>query len=512
MHYRLLSKIFAVLAAFIGAVVIFGWLIHSKILVQVLPTLAPMQFNTALLMLVSALSLVAHQWNRRILSWVLSVSILIFSALSLSQYMFELDLGIDQLFHQHAITTRSYRPGRMAPNTAISFILLSMGLIVINFKKFKSRSWIAASFAVFTCSFGFVSLIGYLVSLEQAYGWGNLTDMAIHTGVGFIFLSLALYMSAFTYNKVGKLDSWVLFPLLLGTMTSTLMLWRSIEIARLYAQINQQLFLLDPIVIVTICLLFSITIWLMHISVKNSIKLEDAQQHEEMINLEKTNILRYVSHEIRNPLNVIMGYSEPLEADDRSAVELINQLASIYRSADNIKSIVNDLLSWSTIESGKIDLKIEKIELMPWVESLRSLLVSRAEAKNIKFAIEVNPNCPSELENDSSKLIEIVSNFFDNAIKYTKSGGSIKVFMARKGDNFIIAVKDSGTGIPNDKIALIFHPFMQAHSSDSKKGLGLGLAICKQFLDAMGGGVEVSSKVGVGTTMTCSIPLRIRKM
>lgn len=183
--------ILGLLCITLGAVVILGWYIKSSTLIQVLPYFAPMQFNTALGFLLSGFGLIFISYQYNTLALFISVTLVCLGFFTLLQYIFSVDLKIDNLFIEPYILTKTSHPGRMAPNTALCFLLSGVGFLgYYLFKNTKHYLFIIRLFGLLIFVLGAAALMGYLFDIESSYGWGNLTRMAVHTSFGFILISL----------------------------------------------------------------------------------------------------------------------------------------------------------------------------------------------------------------------------------------------------------------------------------------------------------------------------------
>jgi hypothetical protein len=185
---------------FLGLLVIFGWYTHNETLVQVLPTFVPMQYNTALGFVLCGGGLILLGLGRRRAATVTGYLAVAVGSLTLVEYIFQVNLGIDELFMEHDITVATSNPGRMAPNTAICFTLMGLG-IALHPKSWSqsTRSLVKVILGSLAFGLAIVALSGYFTRLETAYGWGNLTRMAVHTSVGFIIASIGLL--AFVWHR-----------------------------------------------------------------------------------------------------------------------------------------------------------------------------------------------------------------------------------------------------------------------------------------------------------------------
>ncbi len=205
------------LGILVGALVIIGWSIRDEMLVQIHPSLVPMQFNTALGMLLSGIGLIFIDSRWRRVSILCGAFVCLLGILTLFQYAFAVALGIDQLFMEHYITTLTSHPGRMAPNTALCFTLTGAALIYAIRKTPSLKYTIGmGSLGLLITTLGLVAFSGYLLEFEAAYGWGHLTRMAVHTAIAFIGLGTGItVLSIRTEQKTdpSQYNHWLPIPI-----------------------------------------------------------------------------------------------------------------------------------------------------------------------------------------------------------------------------------------------------------------------------------------------------------
>ncbi|HMY69750.1 MAG TPA: ATP-binding protein [Leptospiraceae bacterium] len=224
----------------------------------------------------------------------------------------------------------------------------------------------------------------------------------------------------------------------------------------------------------------------------------------------KNQFLANISHEVRTPLNGILGYSEILS--DTSLNETQVQYLSIIKKSGNLLlSIVNDVLDISKIESGKMELESAVFNLREIVEDTSKLaeLSIRNSGKNLRLNIEIEENLPHQFKGDSLRISQILLNLLGNAVKFTAEGHiHLRLKKDSRKNALHISVSDTGIGIDEDAVEKLFEPFTQADSSITRRygGTGLGLAICRKLAVMMGGEIGVNSVKGKGSDFFVFIP------
>ncbi len=209
-----------------SSLVMTGWIIKNIVLVQIHPRFVPMQFNTALCFFLSGSAILISnlKWNR--LAQALSAYVLIFVSITLSEYIFGTNIGIDQLFVSPFTTINTIHPGRMAPNTALAFLISSIILLLANTKLQSSyyKLELMTLLSLIVSAIGIFALFGYVSGIKTAYGWGRFTFMAVHTASGFLLLGLGLLFSCLKANL--KKNRWLVLSPGIGTLLITLLLWQ----------------------------------------------------------------------------------------------------------------------------------------------------------------------------------------------------------------------------------------------------------------------------------------------
>jgi PAS domain S-box-containing protein len=232
--------------------------------------------------------------------------------------------------------------------------------------------------------------------------------------------------------------------------------------------------------------------------------------HEREVDRMKTEFVALVSHELRTPLTSIKGFTDMVLDGDAGEIddETREYLEIVKSNADRLVALVNDLLDISRLESGRVKLTLQDVDLAEVVGTVTRTLGDTIAAKQQTLAVEIDPALPP-VRADHDKMIQIVTNYLSNAYKYTPAGGAIRIAVTRDGELARVAVTDTGYGIAPEDQEKLFTRFYRVDNSTTREigGTGLGLSIVKAFVELQGGQVGVESQPGVGSTFWYTVPL-----
>ncbi len=231
---------------------------------------------------------------------------------------------------------------------------------------------------------------------------------------------------------------------------------------------------------------------------KQKIKAEEA-------NVAKSTFLNNISHEMRTPLNGILGYAQLLSHELNLTGQAARNLSSLSQCSEHLLAVINEVLDMANIESGRLELALRPMALFRLLDEVESVIAPLARSKGLSFALHTSNDLPGYIMGDATRLRQILINLMSNALKYTCHGG-FSLDVSTTDCNLLFSVSDTGSGIPQDKVNSIFRPFIRLDNHTSIEGTGLGLSICQRIVERLGGELSVTSQEGTGSCFTVTLP------
>ncbi len=531
----------------LGMVVLVGWYTGNKVLIQVMPMFVPMQYNTALGFVLCGSGMLLGIFNNRYITLALGILLISLGSITLLEYMCGLNIGIDELFMKHDIVTKTSHPGRMAPNTAACFFLFGGTLLFSLFsRKPRYESLYKSMLASLIFGFSVVALSGYMTHLESAYGWGNLTRMAVHTSAGFVVLSigLLLYLWRRDIDNITPIPYWLPIPVAIGALTITICLWQahyfdSDVVIKMGGKASGQPYLLSASLIIGVLfsIALSLTVYFAIVSNNRTRQISEAnrkleseiadrkhvevelvkyrddlevlvdertkelkESQKNLLSSERLAVLGRLSsgiaHEIRNPLATIGSsayfLSKKLKDADEIVLKNIDRIASEVKESTTIIQGLQDLATMDMPKKARKDITVV-IE-----ESLKTTVIP----KEVKVAIDIHKD-EFFVDADVKQMSIMYKNLINNAVQAMENRGNIWIDANRtESNNVEVSIRDSGPGIKADDLKNVFTPFFGTKAM----GFGFGLTICKMIIEKHGGKIDVKSEAGNGATFIVRYP------
>jgi signal transduction histidine kinase len=522
------SEFVSILISIIGLLVLIGWLFKISILLSPGSGFSTIKTNAGLAFLLIGFSLWFVQtkrinfYNQRI-SQVLAGIVVIIGVLTLIEYIFNLNLGIDQLLIKEAVgALNTSSPNRMALTSSVNFILAGISILLWNVKTPR----VYRPTQIIAIVGGFISLLGllaYIYDVSLFYHIPQFTAIAFYAVIAFLLLFIAILFARPNIGMISIISSdnisgilsrrvlplIVILPVIFGFILNY-----GVNIGLYNYQMSNVLFLFSIIIFLTIL------VWIIILSIKNiddnrrlreieyqtnlEEKVRERTKELEQSNKDLQQFAHVASHDLKEPLRMISSFLQLLErryADelDEDANEFIGFAVT---GAQRMDAMINDLLEYSKVANKKREFNNVNINKVLEISIL-----------NLNSAIddnkaEITYNQLPTITGDEHLMILLFQNLISNSIKYTEENiiPKIDISAIKESNQYLFKVKDNGIGMSPKHLDRIFTIFQRLHTKEEYEGTGIGLAIVQKIIHQHGGEIWVESELGKGTTFYFTIP------
>lgn len=504
-----------------GSVVCIAWSTGATRFTRLVPGSMPMLPMTAATFILAALSLLAWSGHRlpRWRFWlasVLAMATLLMGALGIAERLFNRQVGLETLLFP-ALWAMPAHPGwMMAFNSAIAFTCAGLALLLVDVE-WGRKGRPTEVLAAIVLGTGFVAAVGYAYDVDSLYRMEGSLAMSLGTAICFMVLAVGVLSirpnrgvaSLVTGSDASGvflrrlLPAVVLVPLGLGWLWSVA---ARMELFRPASGIA--LFVVASTAVFSVVVLVSASAVRALDSLREESlrRAEAARREAETANRAKADFLATMSHELRTPLNAIIGYTDLLDMDLRGPLTDAQRedMQRIRRSSQYLLGLINDTLNFARLEAGRVEIALREVPLDETLAAMEALIAPQLEARSLGYRF-TPCNAGWRVVADRERLEQVLVNLLTNACKFTEPGGTISLECEVLAQEIQVHVRDTGRGIPPDKLAAIFEPFIQVDRElirESQQGVGLGLAISRDLARAMRGDLTASSTPGEGSTFT----------
>lgn len=506
---RLLSFLLALYALVAGLICLGGWAFDIPRFTDWLNDDVSIQPNTAVLTALAGAAILLLQYGMGKVVIALGVFVAVGGALNMLQYLVDADFGFNHqlLFGREWGRGSTVAPGRFGPSASIAFVLIGASLVLLALRDRTHRRQVPRMALVVVVLMLF-SLLGYLFGARNFFAIPGLSAIALPTATMLLALALSLVVNVPEHQPMLLLcersgaGSMARTILPIVVLMIPLLIWARVKGFELgFYDMGTSRALGAAVLMLGVVLLMWIAL----------MDLRRREQREREADRRKDEFLATLAHELRNPLAPIRNATSMLKLAQGNPDTCARATDMIERQTDHLVRLVDDLLDLSRVNSGKIELRREPVELAKVIQQALETCGPMTESAGQTLTVEL-PTRAIFLDVDPVRLAQVVSNLLNNACKFSGQGGRIHLAVSQQDAQVVISVKDSGIGIAPDKLHFIFEMFSQVDQTleRAQSGLGIGLTLAKRLVELHGGSIEgFSEGAGKGSEFVVRLPITI---
>lgn len=509
------------LIIFITGLNLFGWISGNMGLTSFSIKFIPIPHSSAVVFIALSILFVfdigpktSHLAKSAII--LFEILIIIYCSLIFLEFLFEFPWDLETIFIKNPATFENVLIGRMSPITSFSFVLICLIMLGSRQKSSELINYIGADLSLLVLLTSSTLLIGYLYQAPVLYG-SQFIPVSLPTAICFFLFSITLLrlfeLKYWTFNliKDNKVTRQLLksfLPIVISVVILQGFLISNFSFHRNNPALSVA-FILFIVILITLFLIFRISAAIGAQLLKAEQTLKENEKQLRQLNIDKDRFISILSHDLINPFNNLLGLSEILKEDvTKLKPEEIEEMAvSINRSAQNTYNLLEDILIWIRTQQGKIPFKPQNLIFSDICSNVVGTLDSVATSKNI--TINCFASKDTSIFADANMVKTIMRNLVSNALKFTYKGGNININVEENPESAIVTVSDNGIGIKPEDLTKLFDisKVLSTSGTEEETGTGLGLLICKEFVEKHNGKIWVESNSGVGSDFKFTLPL-----
>ena len=457
----------------------------------------------------------ANSRTLQLLVILLALSIAIYNILIFIDFLFEFSWDVENIFINNPGIFNHVHMGRMSPISSVFLLIITVSILCLRKTGSIALKYLGGSLSLLAGLSSAVLLIGYLYNAPLLYG-SAIIPVSLPSAICFFLFSFTLYrhyeLKYWTFNLVK--DNKVSLQLLksfLPIVVFVVIFQGALDTVYSINHINPPLtaaFILVIVITLTVVVIIRVSGNLGHKIHQAEQELKNSEERLLQLNIDKDRFISILGHDLRSPFNAILGLSELLKEEVRhSSIDEIEGFAShIHKSAQTLYELVDDLLIWTKAQSGKIPFEPRNLNFKDICNEELEIQREIAASKNISIECTITGNIYVLADLDMLKTV--LRNLVSNAIKFTNAGGTIRIKALEQAGLVSIYVSDNGIGIPPVTLSRLFDVSQNISTTGTAKetGTGLGLLLCREFVEKHGGRIWVESEIGKGSNFIFTLP------